>query len=271
MPTPAPNPQPHFWLAKPLPGGGRPIISNVLPYGSDAHGRYLLHNGSDFSSPQGIPLLAAGDGIVAMAGSDQHNLVGWRCDWYGQMVVIKLDRRWQEQPLYILYGHVQNIEVAVGDRVATGQQIAEVGQGGAAVVPHLHFEIRAGDNEFAASRNPLLWFDPGGTRGVIAGRLVDPQGRAWQGYPIQLVGPTGDDAGNLTVWSYLDDPEHIINSDEGYAENFVVADLKPGEYFVVASVQGTIIQRQVEVTANQVTTVELMTDPYKTPTPTPNS
>ena len=41
-----------------------------------------------------------------------------------------------------LYGHCSRLTVSVGDVVATGQKIAEVGSTGWATGPHLHFEFR---------------------------------------------------------------------------------------------------------------------------------
>lgn len=87
-PKPVENPQDHFWLSKPLPGGGRLLYTDWLPYGNDAGGRYLLHNGVDVADPMGTPLLAAADGQVVVAGPDAIVLYGWRCDWYGNLVVI---------------------------------------------------------------------------------------------------------------------------------------------------------------------------------------
>ncbi len=169
--------EPHFWLSKPLPGGGRTLINQRFPYGWDENGRLLLHNAVDMAEDLGTPVLAAADGTVVVAQSDINAHYGWRCNWYGHLVVVELDEKWQDQPVYTLYGHILNIEVEVGQRVKRGDQLAEVGIGGAATAPHLHFEVRIGENEFGATRNPMLWLNPGDTRGVIAGRLVDPEGR----------------------------------------------------------------------------------------------
>ena len=96
-------------------------------------GRYLIHNGIDIAEPEGTPVLATADGTVIFAGDDYSSYYGWRCDWYGHLVVIELDRQWQDQPVYILYGHVLEIEGKPGQRVSMGQKVAEVGVGGAAV------------------------------------------------------------------------------------------------------------------------------------------
>ncbi len=268
-PSPDPEPEVHFWLDKPLPGAGRWLFTEWLPYGYDAGGRYLLHNGIDSAEPEGTPVLAAADGTVVVAGDDATRLYGWRCDWYGRLVVIELDQQWRGQPVYIVYGHVLGIKVLPGQRVSRGQAVAEVGFGGAARLPHLHFEVRVGSNTFGDTRNPLLWVAPPATRGIIAGRLVDPEGRPWQGVTVAAVGRSeGTEA--KTTWTYLGDPQTLANPDESLAENFVLADLKPGEYELYVELQGEVYTAPVVVKGGQLTTVEIVTQPLKPPTPAPD-
>ncbi|MCA9931407.1 MAG: M23 family metallopeptidase [Anaerolineales bacterium] len=259
---------PHFWLSRPLPGTGRFLFNKTFPYGSDGNGRYLLHNGVDTSEALGTPVLAVADGTVVVAQADANAWYGWRCDWYGHLVVVQLDEMWQGQPVYVLYGHVLNINVEVGQHVSRGEQVAEIGFGGAALVPHLHLEVRVGDNTFWSTRNPILWLDPGPTRGVIVGRLLDPEGHPWQGVTMTLI-PKVENPEFTNTWTYLDDPQHMINPDEGYAENFVFADVPPGEYDVYTKLQGVEYRVSVTVAAGEIATVELITEPYKPVTPTP--
>lgn len=268
-PTPDPSlAVPHFWLAKPLPGGGRFLINHSFPYGYDLNGRLLLHNGVDSAEPLGTPVLAVGDGTVIVARDDLNARYGWRCDWYGHLVVIELDRRFQGRPLFALYGHVLNITVEPGQRVTMGEQVAEVGVGGAATTPHLHFELRMDVNDFQATINPMLWINPGETRGVIAGRLLDPQGRSWRGVGLSLIGRSPE-ASSGNTWTYLDDPLHYIHPDAGFAENFLFADVIPGEYDVYTKIQGVEYRMPVTVNAGGVGTVEIITEEYKSATPAP--
>jgi hypothetical protein len=261
--------EPHFWVGLPFQPGDEPTRRNdYFPYGYDANGRFLLHNGVDYAEPRGAPLLAVADGTVVTAGSDELELYGWRCNWYGQLVVVELDRRWHGLPVYALYGHVLNIRVAVGQRVAQGEPVAEVGLGGVATAAHLHFEVRVGSNEFGSTRNPLLWIAPQPGYGLIAGRILDPQGRPWQGVAISAIDRQGQNPFR-TTWSYLDDARHLARPDEELAENFLFADLAPGSYQLYTRVQGIEYNAYVEVVAGQVTTVEIITEPYRTPTPTP--
>lgn len=266
-PRPLPDSQTHLWLEKPLPGGGRYLFNTDYPYGWDGSGTYLLHNGIDTGAALGTAVLAVAEGTVIVAGPDDNALYGWRCNWYGHLVVVEHDQQWLGQPVYSLYGHVLEIKVEVGQKVAAGDQLAEVGIGGAAVVPHLHFEVRVGANDFGSTQNPLLWIRPPESRGLIAGRLIDPEGRPWQGVWL-IARSLGGGENEYTTWSYLDDPTHMVNSDAGLAENFVISDVKPGEYRLYAQVQGVNYSADVTVIGGTLSTVEIMTEPYKTPTPT---
>jgi hypothetical protein len=76
-------------------------------------------------------------------------------------------------PLYTLYGHLSAVTVSVGQRVARGDQIGDVGATGIALGPHLHFEVRVGDPyNFNATRNPELWLHPYPDYGTLVGRVM---------------------------------------------------------------------------------------------------
>lgn len=267
-PTPDPAfPAEHFWMEKPLPGGGRFLTNQRFPYGFDENGRLLLHTGSDSAEDLGTPVLAVADGTIVVAQGDQNEMFGWRCDWYGNLVVLELDQTWNDLPIYALYGHVLNVGVVAGQRVEQGEPLAEVGFGGAATAPHLHFEVRVGENSFGSTRNPMLWIRPPASRGVVAGRLLDPQGRPWQGVVVALV-PTDSDAETLGTWTYLGDPDSLANPDEALAENFVFSDVVPGEYELFTELQGITYTAPVTVYGGDLQVVEVVTQPYVPVTPT---
>lgn len=271
-PTPTPTPETHFWLSKPLPpGSGRLLVNDLFPYGADYNGRLAMHTGVDVSEELGTPVLAAAEGVVVVAGSDENVLYGWQCNWYGHLVVIEHDFRWHGQPVYTLYGHVLNLKVAPGQRVQRGQPIAEVGVGGAATVRHLHLEVRVGTNEYTATRNPMLWVAPGVEQGVIAGRLVDPDGRPWQGVAIHALRQTENGLEDKVTWSYLGDPNNLAQPDEDLAENFVFSDMAPGTYQLYLELQGQSYSQPVEIAPGQLVSVQITTAPYLpvTETPTP--
>ena len=85
------------------------------------------HRGIDWGAPLGTPVQAAGAGTVLEAG-DKGN--------YGNCIIIVHDEVYQT-----LYAHLQTIDVAVGDKVAAGQLIGQVGNTGASTGPHLHYEV----------------------------------------------------------------------------------------------------------------------------------
>lgn len=247
------------WLERPFLSETPMRLNLTFPYGSDGSGRYLLHNGVDIGEPLGQSLLAVADGTVVVAGGDQDFWYGWRCDWYGQLVVIELEEQWQGQPVYVLYGHVLEINVEVGQKVKQGDIVAEVGFGGVAIAPHLHIEMRVGENQFSHTRNPALWLSPSIGRGVIAGRLINEDGQAWQGVTITLIRLDGA-LGLAYTWSYLDDPDHLIQPDEAWGENFVFMDVIPGEYDIYAKINGIEYRVPVTVREGEIVPVEIITD-----------
>ena len=265
-PWPTPDPAaapPPLSLANPLPTAGR---NAGYPYGSDGSGRYLLHNGLDMADEEDALAVAAGDGEIVLARDDIDELFGWRCDWYGQIVVLRLDESHDGQPVYVLFGHVRDVQVVEGQRVARGEPLAREGTAGVATVAHLHLEVRVGANTFGATRNPLLWLEPWSGSGVIAGRLVDPDGRAWQGVMVTLIDKNG---ALLNTWTYLDDPDHLIQPEPALGENFVFGPVAEGRYTVFVEHQGEEYRQPVEVRDGQVTTLEIVTAPFRTPTPAP--
>jgi hypothetical protein len=71
------------------------------------------------------------------------------------------------------------------------------------------------------------------------------------------------------TWSYLGDPQQLANPDESLAENFVLADLKPGEYDLYVELQGEIYTLPVVVSAGELTRAEIVTQPLKELAPPP--
>ena len=73
---------------------------------------------------------------------------------------------------------------------------------------------------------------------------------------------------SLTYW-YAADPDHLIRPDPALGENFVFGPVAEGRYTAFVEVQGEEYRRTVEVSDGQVTTLEIVTTPYRTPTPAP--
>jgi len=106
--------------------------------GSISQGYWGRHRAIDIGSWEGAPVTAADSGFVVAAG--------WDSSGYGRMVLIDHGNGFQT-----LYAHLKVFYVKVGDSVAKGQKIGEVGATGNATGPHLHFEIL----QNGVQRNPF--------------------------------------------------------------------------------------------------------------------
>ena len=93
--------------------------------------RRIPHQGVDIVAPQGSPILAVNDGVVAYSDNGIHG--------YGNLVVLV-----HADGTSSHYAHCHATFVVAGQRVQRGEVIAEVGATGLARGPHLHFEWRSG-------------------------------------------------------------------------------------------------------------------------------
>jgi len=100
------------------------------------------HQGVDYAAPQGTPVVAAGAGVVTIAGPSGE---------YG--IMVELDH---SNGVTTRYGHLSKLGpgVRVGRPVTQGALIGYVGQTGLATAPHLHYEFRVG-----GIARDLRWLD----------------------------------------------------------------------------------------------------------------
>jgi murein DD-endopeptidase MepM/ murein hydrolase activator NlpD len=91
------------------------------------YGIAKMHNGLDFTAPQGTPIYATGDGQVTTAG------VGTGT---GNHVIINHGYGYET-----VYMHMVRIKATVGQRVKRGEVIGWVGSTGASTGPHCHYEV----------------------------------------------------------------------------------------------------------------------------------
>ncbi|MEL7086798.1 MAG: M23 family metallopeptidase, partial [Cyanobacteria bacterium J06597_1] len=103
--------------------------------------RRSYHNGIDLATPSGTTIRAACDGVVTIAGA---------IDGYGLYVVIN-----HGNGLTTGYGHLDRIDVVVGQQVTTGDSIGRSGNTGRSTGPHLHFETFL----YGEPRNPREFID----------------------------------------------------------------------------------------------------------------
>lgn len=87
-----------------------------------------LNKGIDIAANEGTPVMAASAGTVVYAGNNLHG--------YGNLLIIK-----HNDSFVSAYGHNRTLLVKEGQKVTTGQKIAEMGSTGTDRVK-LHFEIR---------------------------------------------------------------------------------------------------------------------------------
>ena len=119
-------------LKEMLPNGAPVAVAfNSSSYGwriDPFTGAKAFHEGLDFPANTGTAIRAAADGIVSFAEHTPD---------YGNIVKIE-----HGSGLETRYAHASKLLVHAGDRVAKGQEVAEVGSTGRSTGPHLHYEIR---------------------------------------------------------------------------------------------------------------------------------
>lgn len=133
MPAPPEAPVSAVKAAEPsgtLPGFRWPVRGRVIAgFGAKPNG--LQNDGINLAVPEGTPVKAAEDGVVAYAGNE---LKG-----YGNLVLLR-----HANGYVTAYAHASELLVKRGDTVKRGQIIAKSGQTGNVTAPQLHFEIRKG-------------------------------------------------------------------------------------------------------------------------------
>ena len=132
-PAPAMSSQEAVKTAEPagsLPGFRWPVRGRVIAaFGPKPNG--IQNDGINLAVPEGTPIKAAEDGVVAYAGSE---LKG-----YGNLVLVR-----HPNGFVTAYAHASDILVKRGETVKRGQVIGHAGQTGSVSSPQLHFEIRKG-------------------------------------------------------------------------------------------------------------------------------
>jgi murein DD-endopeptidase MepM/ murein hydrolase activator NlpD len=113
-----------------LPTFRWPVRGKVIAgYGAKTNGK--SNDGINLAVPEGTPVKAAEDGVVAYSGNE---LKG-----YGNLVLIR-----HSNGYVTAYAHASELLVKRGDTIKRGQVVAKSGQSGEVGSPQLHFEIRKG-------------------------------------------------------------------------------------------------------------------------------
>jgi murein DD-endopeptidase MepM/ murein hydrolase activator NlpD len=115
-----------------LPTFRWPVRGKVITaYGAKSNGK--ANDGINLAVPEGTPIKAAEDGVVAYSGNE---LKG-----YGNLVLVR-----HANGYVTAYAHASELLVKRGDTIKRGQVIAKSGQSGEVGSPQLHFEIRKGSS-----------------------------------------------------------------------------------------------------------------------------
>lgn len=257
-PVARPGTRDHFWFDRPIaPFEGNQLVDQTYSYGSTMGGNFQQHQGVEFNNPEGTPVHAIGDGVVAFAGPAEAG---------SNTVAILHDQRLDDRYVWSTYYHNADLAVAVGDRVGRGDLIAHVGSTGRATNDHLHLEIHVSPTDDVAAVvdpeqrfppytvNPLLWIEPMPETGVIAGRVLDSAGRPIPG--ARVYGVTKPEP-RETPFSFAETYEDKAHPDPVFGEHFVIGDVRPGRYVLGVEIEGRRVYRAVEVEAGRVTEVEL--------------
>lgn len=113
-----------------------------------------MHRGVDFGARRGTPIMAAGNGVIEVAG---------RNGGYGNYVRIRHSGSYKTA-----YAHMKKFAKGVrkGSRVKQGQIIGYVGSTGRSTGPHLHYEVHQGGKQI----NPLSVKLPAGRK--LGGKML---------------------------------------------------------------------------------------------------
>jgi murein DD-endopeptidase MepM/ murein hydrolase activator NlpD len=112
-------------------------------------GHSAFHEGIDFSSPSGTPIVSAAGGVVIAA--EYHSE-------FGNMLEID-----HGNDIFTRYAHASRLMVRVGDIVKRGQHVADIGSTGRSTGSHLHFEVRVK----GVAQNPHKFLSAGGAQAKL--------------------------------------------------------------------------------------------------------
>jgi len=112
-----------------------PVLNRDMRSVASGYGRRIdpiyhvatFHAGMDFTARIGTDVYATGEGTISLAS--------WK-QGYGKCIIINHGFNF-----HTLYGHLNSIDVHVGQKVKRGDVIGAVGNTGKSTGPHLHYEV----------------------------------------------------------------------------------------------------------------------------------
>jgi murein DD-endopeptidase MepM/ murein hydrolase activator NlpD len=248
-----------FLLSRPVAAPGRDTIDVSDRFGMYERRRREANHGVSFLNSTGTLVQAAAAGRVIAAGEDNQAIFGRFPGAYGNLVILQHSLPGFAEPVFTLYAHLSQVSVTIDQEVTAGQEIGRVGSSGSVRGSTLHFEVRLGENTYAAVRNPELWLsnladENGQSYGVLAGRVLDAQGTDLTVGNIQVerLGAPGQPAvETLYLKTYAE--KRLVGLGP-WGESFAAGDLPAGSY-QISFWLGGLQQRVVQVEPGRLTFV----------------
>jgi len=119
------------------------FYKRTSPFGTRVHPvtkKTQFHNGVDYATPTGTPLLSAFEG-TAGTKEDKFN---------GKQVTV------QNKDFRIIYNHLSEIKVKAGDKIKKGQLIGLTGNTGLSTGPHLHLSLYSLKSKTYVNPEPFI-------------------------------------------------------------------------------------------------------------------
>jgi len=127
----SPHPAPVEPFVRPVPGDPTSVFGTRRLYNGEPRSP---HPGLDLRAATGDPVVAAGDGTVVLAEELYYS---------GNVVIVD-----HGGGLFTIYGHLSEIDVEEGQRVARGETVGAAGATGRVTGPHLHWGAKIGNEPF---------------------------------------------------------------------------------------------------------------------------
>ncbi|MBI5935660.1 MAG: peptidoglycan DD-metalloendopeptidase family protein [Chloroflexi bacterium] len=130
------------------------------------------HNGIDFGTPEGTPVMAAADGVVTRVELDTTTAVQPNRGYGYNVRILHPDGSTS------IYAHFQKdaFLVATGDNVKMGTILGRSGNTGFSTGPHLHFEVRLGAAATTAINTEAFLVDEIPSSDILFNVTVAPEG-----------------------------------------------------------------------------------------------
>lgn len=265
----------HYWMKRPVDASANSESLFYYPFGSDGpRNEWRVHHGVDMPNPVGERVRAVASGTVIWANNGAESIDGNQqgiYPAYGNVVIIEHDIGYRGQKLWTLYAHLSVILVQEGEHVEQGDTIGLIGGTGDVSGPHVHLEVRLGENNYYSVVNPLLWIVPYVGHGVVAGRVTYPDGTLAEDVTVTLTQRGRVVQTTTTYLAPKRSPDQRfgweVNPDPVWRENFAMGDVPEGEYTISVTLNGRRFAQDISVRAGTTNFVELGGTVAATPRP----